>query len=87
MNFKVGLVSLGCPKNLVDSENMLGFINQSKYEITPYPEEAAVIIINTCAFIESAKEESITTILQMAQYKQFYWGYGCFIWLSLFIRS
>ena len=70
MNFKVGLVSLGCPKNLVDSENMLGFINQSKYEITPHPEEAAVIIINTCAFIESAKEESITTILQMAQYKQ-----------------
>lgn len=70
MSLKVGLVSLGCPKNLVDSENMLGFINASKYEITPHPEEADVIIINTCAFIESAKEESITTILQMAQYKQ-----------------
>lgn len=70
MSLKVGLVSLGCPKNLVDSENMLGFISDSKYEITPQPEEADVIIINTCAFIESAKEESITTILQMAQYKQ-----------------
>ncbi|WP_019879258.1 30S ribosomal protein S12 methylthiotransferase RimO [Succinispira mobilis] len=70
MSLKVGLVSLGCPKNLVDSENMLGFINASKYEITPHPEDADVIIINTCAFIESAKEESITTILQMAQYKQ-----------------
>ena len=68
MSLKVGLVSLGCSKNLVDSENMLGYIQQ-KYEITANPEDADVIIVNTCAFIETAKEESITTILQMLQHK------------------
>lgn len=69
MSLKIGLVSLGCPKNLVDSENMLGYIGK-QYEITADPQEADVIIVNTCAFIETAKEESITTILQMVQYKQ-----------------
>lgn len=67
---KIGVVSLGCPKNLVDSETMLGLIHEEKYEITNDPSEAEIIIINTCGFIESAKEESINTILQMAEYKK-----------------
>lgn len=68
---KIGIVSLGCPKNLVDSETMLGLIHEEKYEITNDPSEAEIIIVNTCGFIESAKEESINTILQMAEYKKF----------------
>lgn len=67
---KIGVVSLGCPKNLVDSETMLGLIHEEKYEITNDPSEAEIIIVNTCGFIESAKEESINTILQMAEYKK-----------------
>ncbi len=67
---KIGMVSLGCPKNLVDSEVMLGLIREKKLEITNNPEEADIIIVNTCGFIESAKEESINTVLQMAEYKQ-----------------
>lgn len=67
---KIGVVSLGCPKNLVDSEIMLGLIHEEKYEITNDPSEAEIIIVNTCGFIESAKEESINTILQMAEYKK-----------------
>lgn len=67
---KIGIVSLGCPKNLVDSETMLGLIHKEKYEITNDPSEAEIIIVNTCGFIESAKEESINTILQMAEYKK-----------------
>ncbi len=67
---KIGVVSLGCPKNLVDSETMLGLIHKEKYEITNDPSEAEIIIVNTCGFIESAKEESINTILQMAEYKK-----------------
>lgn len=67
---KIGIVSLGCPKNLVDSETMLGLIHEEKYEITNDPSEAEIIIVNTCGFIESAKEESINTILQMAEYKK-----------------
>ena len=67
---KLGLVSLGCPKNLVDSEVMLGLIREKAFEITNDPSEADIIIVNTCGFIESAKEESINTILQMAEYKQ-----------------
>ena len=66
---KIGLVSLGCPKNLVDSETMLGIIEDKKMTITNNPEEADIIIVNTCGFIESAKEESINTVLQMAEYK------------------
>lgn len=68
---KIGVVSLGCPKNLVDSETMLGLIHEEKYEITNDPSEAEIIIVNTCGFIESAKEESINTILQMAEYKKY----------------
>jgi ribosomal protein S12 methylthiotransferase len=67
---KIGVVSLGCPKNLVDSETMLGLIREENYEITNDPSEAEIIIVNTCGFIESAKEESINTILQMAEYKK-----------------
>lgn len=67
---KIGVVSLGCPKNLVDSETMLGLIHEEKYEITNDPSEAEIIIVNTCGFIESAKEESINIILQMAEYKK-----------------
>lgn len=67
---KIGVVSLGCPKNLVDSETMLGLIHEENYEITNDPSEAEIIIVNTCGFIESAKEESINTIFQMAEYKK-----------------
>jgi len=66
---KLGLVSLGCPKNLVDSEVMLGIIEKHKITITNHPEEADIIIVNTCGFIESAKQEAIETILSMALYK------------------
>lgn len=69
MKKKVGVISLGCPKNLVDSEIMLGLLKKSDFEITSDREKANVIIVNTCGFIESAKEESINTILEMASYK------------------
>ncbi|MBQ6820470.1 MAG: 30S ribosomal protein S12 methylthiotransferase RimO [Clostridium sp.] len=69
--YKVGMVSLGCDKNRVDSELILGTINKF-YEITNDPKEAEIIIVNTCGFIESAKQESIDTILEMAEYKQKY---------------
>jgi len=67
---KIGLISLGCSKNLCDSEVMLGLIEKQQLEITNDPAEAEIIIVNTCGFIEAAKEESINTILQMAAYKQ-----------------
>ena len=67
---KIGMVSLGCPKNLVDSEVMLGLIREKQLEITNDQAEADLIIVNTCGFIESAKEESINTVLQMAEYKK-----------------
>ena len=67
--FKVGMVSLGCDKNRVDSELILGSINKF-YEITNNPKDAEIITINTCGFIESAKQESIDTILEMAEYKK-----------------
>ncbi len=66
---KIGLVSLGCPKNLVDSELMLGMLKSEGYEIVSEAEDADIIIINTCGFIESAKQESINTILEMAMLK------------------
>ena len=69
--YKVGMVSLGCDKNRVDSELILGTINKY-YEITNDPKEAEIIIVNTCGFIESAKQESIDTILEMAEYKNKY---------------
>lgn len=67
---KVGLVSLGCAKNRVDSENLLGMLRERGMEIVSEPAEADVIFVNTCGFIESAKEESIETIFEMAQYKK-----------------
>ncbi|MCI6100024.1 MAG: 30S ribosomal protein S12 methylthiotransferase RimO [Selenomonas sp.] len=67
---KAGFVSLGCSKNLVDTEMMLGILRDHGIEITPDPSEADILIVNTCAFIKSAKEESITTILNMAEYKE-----------------
>ena len=70
MKLKVGIISLGCAKNLVDTEVMLGIMQKSGLTITPNPAEAEVLIVNTCAFITSAKEESITTILNLADYKE-----------------
>ena len=69
--YKVGMVSLGCDKNRVDSELILGSINKH-YEITNDAKKADIIIVNTCGFIESAKQESIDTILEMAEYKNKY---------------
>ncbi len=66
---KVGFVSLGCPKNLVDSEVMLGLLTRHGHEITATQAEAEIIVVNTCGFIESAKQESIDTILEMAEQK------------------
>src|SRR5436853_3285339 len=66
---KVGFVSLGCPKNLVDSEVMLGALSRQGYSITAQKEDADVIVVNTCGFIDSAKQESIDTILEMAALK------------------
>ena len=67
---KIGMVSLGCAKNRVDSENMLGMLRQKGFEIVSDPAEADVLFVNTCGFIESAKEESIDAIFEMAQYKK-----------------
>ena len=67
---KAGFISLGCAKNLVDTEVMLGILQDNGIELTPDPAEAEIIIVNTCAFIQSAKEESITTVLNMAEYKE-----------------
>jgi len=66
---KVGFVSLGCPKNLVDSEVMMGLLAQGGAEITPRAEDADVIVVNTCSFIDKAQQESVDTILEMAQHK------------------
>jgi ribosomal protein S12 methylthiotransferase len=70
MSIKVGLVSLGCAKNLVDSEIALGYLHDDGYEIVSDPKQADVIIVNTCGFIESAKAESIDAIFEMAAYKE-----------------
>jgi ribosomal protein S12 methylthiotransferase len=66
---RIGFVSLGCPKNLVDSEVMMGLLDQAGAEITNHPELADILVVNTCSFIDKAKQESIDTILQMAQHK------------------
>jgi len=66
---KVGFVSLGCPKNLVDSEVMMGILSQAGAELVPRAEDADVIVVNTCSFIESAQQESVNTILEMASHK------------------
>lgn len=65
-----GVISLGCSKNRVDSENMLGMLREKGYTIVSDPKQAELIIVNTCGFIEPAKEESIETIFEMAQYKE-----------------
>ena len=67
---KIGFVSLGCSKNLVDTEKTIGIFKANNYEIVNLPDNADVIVINTCGFIESAKEEAINTILEMAEYKK-----------------
>ena len=66
---KVGFVSLGCSKNLIDTEIAIGHFKKNNHEIESNPEKAEIIVINTCGFIESAKEEAINTILEMAEYK------------------
>ena len=66
---RIGFVSLGCPKNLVDSEVMMGLLDQAGAEMTNRPETADILVVNTCSFIDKAKQESIDTILQMAQHK------------------
>ena len=67
---KIGFISLGCTKNLVDTEMTIGLFKEHNYEIVNNVKEAEVIIINTCGFIESAKQEAIDTMLEMAEYKQ-----------------
>src|SRR5271169_2234316 len=66
---KIGFVSLGCPKNLVDSEVMMGLLARAGAELSPRAEDADVIVVNTCSFIESAQQESVNTILEMAAHK------------------
>ena len=66
----VGFVSLGCSKNIIDTEVMIGKFKKNEYKIVNNPKEADVIIINTCGFIEQAKEEAINTILEMVEYKK-----------------
>jgi ribosomal protein S12 methylthiotransferase len=67
---KIGFVSLGCPKNLVDSEVMMGLSQEGGHTLTPNPADADVLVVNTCAFIDSAKEESVNTILELAEFKK-----------------
>ena len=67
---KIGFVSLGCPKNLVDSEVMMGLSQQGGHVLTANPADAEVLVVNTCAFIDSAKEESVNTILELAEFKK-----------------
>src|SRR5437762_10204448 len=67
---KVGFVSLGCPKNLVDSEVMMGQLVARGHELTHQPQDADVIVVNTCSFIDPAKQESVDTILEMSEYKK-----------------
>src|SRR5204862_5413597 len=66
---KVGFVSLGCPKNLVDSEVMMGMLAQAGAQLTPHAEDADILVVNTCSFIESAQQEWVNTILELARHK------------------
>ena len=68
--YKVGMISLGCPKNQVDAEIMLKKLKDAGFELTPREDDADAIIINTCGFIESAKEEAIEAIIEAASYKK-----------------
>ena len=65
----MGFISLGCPKNLVDSEVMMGLLNRAGARLTAHPEEAEILVVNTCSFIDTAKQESVDTILEMARHK------------------
>ena len=65
----MGFISLGCPKNLVDSEVMMGLLNRAGARLTSHPEEAEILVVNTCSFIDTAKQESVDTILEMARHK------------------
>src|SRR5688572_25510482 len=67
---RIGMISLGCPKNLVDSEVMMGVLRRHGYDLTNDPEQADVLVINTCGFIDAAKQESVDTILEMAELKK-----------------
>ncbi len=67
---RIGFVSLGCPKNLVDSEVMMGMLSTAGAEITSRAEDADIIVVNTCSFIDSAKQESVDTILEMVRFKE-----------------
>ena len=71
---RVGFVSLGCPKNLVDSEVMMGLLDRAGAELTADPEAAEILVVNTCSFIDSAKQESVNTILEMVQHKKAHGG-------------
>ena len=71
MHRKVGIVSLGCAKNQVDTEVMLGILTNRGYEIVNQSEKADILIVNTCGFIGPAKEESIQAILEQAKYKKY----------------
>src|SRR6266700_6730822 len=66
---KVGFISLGCPKNLVDSEVMMGMLTQAGAQLTQRTEDAEIIVVNTCSFIDSAQQESVNTILEMPKHK------------------
>ncbi len=65
----MGFISLGCPKNLVDSEVMMGLLDRAGARLTARPEDAEILVVNTCSFIDSAKQESVDTILEMARLK------------------
>jgi len=67
---KVGFISLGCPKNLVDSEVMMGILAREGYELTPRADDAEILVVNTCSFIEPAQKESVDAILEMAEHKK-----------------
>jgi len=71
---KVGFVSLGCPKNLVDSEVMMGLLSRGGADLTPRAEDAEILVVNTCSFIDSAKQESVDAILEMVQHKTAHGG-------------
>src|ERR1035438_8064299 len=65
----VGFISLGCPKNLVDSEVMMGLLDHAGARLTSRPEDAQILVVNTCSFIDTAKQESVDTILEMARHE------------------
>ena len=79
---KIGFVSLGCSKNLVDSEKIMGMLKEGSHEMVSDPAQAEAIIINTCGFINPAKEEAISTIFKMAEYKKYNCKEANCCWMS-----